>query len=191
MTKTTQEDIARKIGIDRTTVSKVLNNAPGTYVGERTRVRIFDIARKMGYNFSRLRHTHRRNADRRIVQIPVEVRIVLWDGSVHASGEAVLVNLSADGAMLADLQIKPATIPLKPCYVTLDFSLDEPDPGGRRKGGAHKLSLRGDIVRLRMVRFVEIAVKFVEITEEAIQVIEGFLQRRLAQLQENEAARET
>ena len=190
MVKTTQEDIARKLGIDRTTVSKVLNNAPGTYVGERTRVRIFDIARKMGYNFSRLRHTHRRNADRRIVQIPAQVQIVLWDGSIHASGEAVLVNLSADGAMLADLQIKPAVIPLKPCYVTVNFSLDESDGGGRKKGGVQKLSLRADIVRLRMVRFVEIAIKFVEITEEAIQVIEGFLHRRLAQIQENEAARE-
>jgi hypothetical protein len=41
-----------------------------------------------------------------------------------------------------------------------------------------------------MVRFVEIAVKFVEITEEAIQIIESFLHRRLAQLQEHEAARE-
>ena len=123
-------------------------------------------------------------------EIPVQVQIVLWDGSVHASGEAVLVNLSADGAMLADIQIKPATIPLKPCYMTMNFALDESEVGGRRKGGVHKLSLRADIVRLRMVRFVEIAAKFVEITEEAIQIIESFLHRRLAQLQEHEAARE-
>jgi transcriptional regulator with XRE-family HTH domain len=187
MIKTTQEDIARKLGIDRTTVSKVLNNAPGTYVGERTRVRIFDFARKLGYNFSRLRHTHRRNADRRIVQIPAEVRIVLWDGTVYAAGEAVLVNLSADGAMVADMQFKPPSIPIKPCYMTLDFTLDD-DSGGKKKASGHRLSLRADIVRLRMVRFVEIAVKFVEITEDAIRVIEEFLLRRMSQLKEAEEA---
>jgi len=187
MIKTTQEDIARKLGIDRTTVSKVLNNAPGTYVGERTRVRIFDIARKLGYNFSRLRHTHRRNADRRIVQIPAQVQIVLWDGTVYASGEAALVNLSADGAMVADIQIKPPSIPIKPCYMTLDFTLED-ESGGKKKTAGHHLNLRADIVRLRMVRFVEIAVKFVEITEDAIRVIEEFLQWRLSQLKETEDA---
>jgi transcriptional regulator with XRE-family HTH domain len=186
--KTTQEDIAKKLGIDRTTVSKVLNNAPGTYVGERTRVRIFDLARKLGYNFSRLRHTHHRNADRRIVQIPVQIQIVLWDGSIYASGEAVIVNLSAEGAMLADIQLKPPSIPVKPCYMTLNFTLDDPGEHGKGKKASHRLSLRGDIVRLRMIRFVEVAIKFVEITEDAIQIIEGFLQRRLSQLQENEEA---
>jgi transcriptional regulator with XRE-family HTH domain len=189
MLKTTQEDIAKRLGIDRTTVSKVLNNAPGTYVGERTRVRIFDLARKLGYNFSRLRHTHRRNADRRIVQIPATIQIVLWDGSVYASGEATVVNLSADGAMLADVELKPPSIPIKPCYMTLSFTLEDLGEHAKgRKTPGTKLSLRADIVRLRMVRFVEIAVKFVEIAEDAIRIIELFLQQRMIQLQEADEA---
>jgi hypothetical protein len=128
------------------------------------------------------------------VQIPVSIQIVLWDGSVFASGEAVIVNLSTDGAMLADIELKPMTVPLKPCYMTMNFTLDEEGGDhaqgrGKKAGAGHQLALRSDIVRLRLVRFVEVAVKFVEITEEAIQIIEGFIARRMAQLQE--AAGET
>lgn len=124
----TQADIARRLNIDRTTVCKVLNNAPGAYVGEKTRSRILEMARRLGYDFSRLRHTHRRVTERAAARIPARVQVVLWDGSCYAAGQCSVVNLSVEGALLANLQLEPQALPLKPCYVVVEFALEN----GRR-----------------------------------------------------------
>ncbi|MFC8718084.1 LacI family DNA-binding transcriptional regulator [Kitasatospora sp. NPDC057198] len=43
------EDVAAAAGVSKSTASKVLGDAPGTRVGERTRTRIREAARRLGY----------------------------------------------------------------------------------------------------------------------------------------------
>jgi hypothetical protein len=160
MNRPTQLDIARTLGIDRTTVSKVLNDAPGVYAGMRLRARIFEAAKKLGYDSRRLRSKQKIQAEKRLVEIPAKVEILLWDGAVHAKGTATVVRLDASSAELADFKITPSSIPLKPCYVSLALSL-----------GDAPLDLRTDINRLHMVRFPRVSVKFVEMTVEVERAI--------------------
>ena len=47
--KVTSSDVARRAGVSRTTVSFVLNNAPGVRISEETRRRVLKAARELGY----------------------------------------------------------------------------------------------------------------------------------------------
>jgi hypothetical protein len=166
MARPTQEDIARKVGADRTTVSKVLNNAPGTYVGDRLRTQIIEAAKRLGYGQERLRAVRRVRVEKRLMEIPAKVEIRLWDGSVHAKGTAVVVKLDSSAAELADLDINPPSIPLKPCYICL------------RLGQAGKsIDIKADFNRLYLVRFPRVSVKFLEMTGEAERAVGAFVRQ--------------
>lgn len=47
--KVSSEDVARKAGVSRTTVSFVLNNTPGKNISEETRERVLEVARELAY----------------------------------------------------------------------------------------------------------------------------------------------
>lgn len=47
--RVTSQDVARRAGVSRTTVSFVLNNVPGMQIGVDTRQRVLDAARELGY----------------------------------------------------------------------------------------------------------------------------------------------
>jgi transcriptional regulator with XRE-family HTH domain len=164
----TQKDIAQVLGIDRSAVSKVLNNAPGAYVGETTRARIMDLARKLGYDTSRLRQTRRLSAAPHPVRIPCAVRVVLWDGAAFSEGSATIVGLGTHRAALTNITIEPQSLPLKPCSIHLDFELTLPD-------GVRRLALRGNVSNFRINGFVELAVDFVDVADTDRKALVQFL----------------
>ncbi|RKX99877.1 MAG: LacI family transcriptional regulator, partial [Spirochaetes bacterium] len=43
------EDVARRCGVSRTTVSFVLNNTPGKRISEETRQKVLEAARELNY----------------------------------------------------------------------------------------------------------------------------------------------
>lgn len=101
----TQFDIAKKLGIDRTTVSKILTCYPGSHFPADLRTRVFATAKAMGYNPGRV--LRRRKAERYDVEWPVHVEVHLEDGAVaHTQGRAIIRNVSATGALVADLEIE-------------------------------------------------------------------------------------
>jgi hypothetical protein len=170
MKKPTQDDIAKKVGADRTTVSKVLSDDPGTYTSERLRIRIFEVARELGYTSIHQRRRYKEQvAAPKTMAIPAEVAIILWDGTVVGKGKAVIRSLNADGATIADIGLKPPLIPMKPCYMNLKFTL-----------GKDLFDLRADILRLRLGRFIEITVKFIEIPVDTAQRIVAYISQLLA-----------
>lgn len=50
---TTQVEIAEKVGLDVSTVNKILNEMPGPKFKQGTIQKVFHTAEKMGYNFNR------------------------------------------------------------------------------------------------------------------------------------------
>lgn len=48
----TQADIARKVGLDVSSVNKILNQIPGAVFHTRTKQAVFRTARELGYRFS-------------------------------------------------------------------------------------------------------------------------------------------
>jgi transcriptional regulator with XRE-family HTH domain len=146
----TQGEIARRLGLDVSSVNKILNKRPGPVFRKETIKRVFKTAKELGYDFGRLKYTHRRRFERREVAIGAEVVILSKDGAVYDQGVATIRDISQGGARLADLATPLGSLPTEPFTVTLkpmQKPLDE-------------LELSGRIVRLNQNGAISYGVEF-------------------------------
>jgi hypothetical protein len=144
----TQTEIAHRAGIDTSSVNKILNRRAGPRFRKDTVARVFRIARELGFDFSRLKHFHRREHDRRPADLAVEVTVRQLDGTAVEAGMGVLRELSPSGALLVDLHLPSGRLPLVPFDLVL-----------RWKKGRGVEEARGRIVRLRLEEQI-VAVQF-------------------------------
>jgi transcriptional regulator with XRE-family HTH domain len=133
----TQVEIARKVGLDVSSVNKILNRRAGPVFRKETIRKVFKVAKDLGYDFGRIKFHHRRRHPRKEVAIGAEIRIVKPDGSVHDTGSATIRDLSLSGAKLADVQLPKGTLPAGPFTVTL------------RTTGREDIELAGRVVRFQ------------------------------------------
>ena len=61
----TQLEIARRVGLDVSSVNKILNRRAGPVFRKDTIKQVFKVARELGYDFSRLKYHHKRGSVRR------------------------------------------------------------------------------------------------------------------------------
>ena len=61
----TQSEIARQLGLDVSSVNKILNRRSGPVFRTETVERVFEVAQRMGYNLDKLKHHHKREHPRR------------------------------------------------------------------------------------------------------------------------------
>ena len=145
----TQGEIARRLGLDVSSVNKILNKRAGPVFRKDTIKKVFKTARELGYDFGRLKYTHRRQFERKEVAIGAEVVIVTKDG-VYDQGIATIRDISLGGARVADLatpmgalQTEPFTLTIRPMQKPLD-----------------EMELTGHIVRLHMNGQTSFGVEF-------------------------------
>ncbi len=98
-----QVQIARHVGLDVSSVNKILNKRKGPAFKKTTVTQVFKVARELGLDFSRLKFQHRRREVRKSVDLPVEIAIYLSDGTLFDRGKAVLRDLSLSGGLLSGL----------------------------------------------------------------------------------------
>lgn len=115
----TQVEIARRVGLDVSSVNKILNRRPGPVFQKETIKKVFRVAKELGYDFGKLKHTHRRRSERRDVVIGAEVILHTKDGAVFDQGVATIRDLSASGARITDLATPMGAIPTESFQVTL------------------------------------------------------------------------
>src|SRR5262245_23108531 len=153
----TQGEIARRLGLDVSSVNKILNKRPGPVFRKDTIRRVFRTAKELGYDFGRLKYTHRRQYERREVAIGAEVVIVAKDGAVYDQGVATIRDISLGGARVADLATPLGSLPTEPFTLTLrpmQKPLDD-------------LELTGHIVRLNMNGVTTFGVEFAKLDSAA------------------------
>ena len=146
----TQGEIARRLGLDVSSVNKILNKRAGPVFRKDTIKKVFKTARELGYDFGRLKYTHRRQYERREVAIGAEVVIVTKDGTVYDQGIATIRDISLGGARVADLATPMGALPTEPFSLTIrpmQKPLDE-------------MELTGHIVRLHMNGTTSFGVEF-------------------------------
>jgi transcriptional regulator with XRE-family HTH domain len=159
------QEIADRIGLARSTVTKILNQLPRNRANAETIKRVFKTAREMGYDFSRLRNIHRRRADRRLVSLPVGLKIFYRDNSLYDVGVAKVINLSPFGALLGSIVTKKKSLPLSPFHMGLAFSNEV----------LSSLDLQCQVVRIMSGRKIEIGVNFMHIKGSDEKVIIDYL----------------
>jgi hypothetical protein len=88
---------------------------------------VFQAAERTAEFFDHLR-AHYRTTQRKPVEIPVSVKVILADGSVYDSGTAVIRNFSPSGALLREIKLP------KESYPARAFSLELILRGGEHEG---------------------------------------------------------
>ena len=174
-----QEDIAEALGIDRTTVSKILNRDPNYGASKETRDRVFALAEKLGYDFIAVRRPYRREYRRAELNAPAKFTILTENGETFDKGECVVNNLSVGGALLSNLKCKKMALPLANFTVRL-----------RLAGAAGLSRLEGECELARFAREAEmgepeLGVRFVNLSDKARCRIEEFVASRFPMRRED------
>ena len=170
--KVNQQAIADLVGLDRTTVTKILNRDPKYSASEQTRDRVFRAAETLGYDFGTIRRPFKREHGRSEVNAAAEVTVTLEDGTVFDSGVAVVRNLSVGGALLSDIRLTRQVLPLRNFSILVKFR-DIPELAG----------LIGECEMMRMAGSTdtgepELGVHFINATHRDRRRIQEFVERR-------------
>ncbi len=156
--KVSQIDIARKIGLDRSTVSKILNRDPNYVAHPKTKQRVFAVAERLGYDFAKIRRPFRRQYGRVQIDTPAKLAVMLEKGEVFDEGTCVVRNISVGGALLTGIKLRKMVLPLANFTIVL------------RVAGDHSLKdLRGECEVVRLAEAAdtgepELGVRFVNLT---------------------------
>ena len=134
----TQVEIARRVGLDVSSVNKILNKRAGPVFRKETIRKVFKVAKDLGYDFGRLKYAHRRRFPRKELSLGVELYIYKKDGSIYDQGVATVRDLSMGGARISDVALSTGSLPVAPFSVgirPMQKPLDD-------------VQLQGQIVRL-------------------------------------------
>lgn len=150
MAKITQVQIAKKLGLDVSSVNKILHGVPGLKWKDETVKAVFDTARDLGYDLDKIKFRHNRQYPRILLNLPAQIEIELPDHIIIDKGTAKIKNLSLGGARLSEVKLDKDSLPIEPFYILI-----------RPKGVTFKNEpLRGQIVRLTMNGRLELGVRF-------------------------------
>ena len=159
----TQVEIARRIGIDVSSVNKILNRRQGPVFRRETVQKVFRIARQMGYDFGRLKFQHRRRHPRRETSIGAELAIYHRDGSLYDQGMATIRDISMCGARVSDVALPLGSLPVGPFSVGLR-PMQKP---------VDDVEIPGRIVRIHPNATVSYGIDFLKLTTD----LQGKLRR--------------
>lgn len=109
----TQAKIAKEAGVHRTVVNKVLRGQ-GLMYAEDTRLRITQIAERLGYSSVRRMRPYARVHERAQVEWGVTLRLKPYPGLPSILGEGVMKNLGLGGAWIFRLRLSPPCVPISP-----------------------------------------------------------------------------
>ncbi len=137
----TQVATARHVGLDVSSVNKILHRTPGPVFGKGTIDRVFKAARRLGFDFETLKHRHRRRHARKELAVQAEILIFQVNGSLFDKGEATIRDLSVGGALLADLRLPHGALPVEPFSIGLRLQA--------RK--AEAVEIRGRLLRVEQM----------------------------------------
>jgi transcriptional regulator with XRE-family HTH domain len=111
----TQAQIARRAGLDVSSVNKILNRRSGPVFRKDTIRKVFKLAKDLGYDLGKLKFQHRRLHPRKSADLRLELSIYLEDGTLLDRGQAVMRDVSLAGALLSGILLtRSRGIPLEP-----------------------------------------------------------------------------
>ncbi|MEW6357477.1 MAG: helix-turn-helix domain-containing protein [Planctomycetota bacterium] len=161
----THEEIAEKLKLARSTVTRILNNDPTYRASQKTRKKVLTLAKEMKYDFGNLRRIHRRRFERIPVDIPVYVKILLPDDTVFDEGHAKMLDLSPVSALIGEFRLHKQVMPVTNFSLGVDVL----------EGELSALRLRGRIARISLAEGVQMGVEFIDAEREVLDRIAKFL----------------
>jgi len=171
----THRAIARAAGVDRTTVTKILNRDPNHSTTAGTRARVIEAAERLGHDFAMIRRPFYRQHPRCTVGLPCRLTVLLSEDRVFDAGTAVVVNMGLGGALLGEIELPRDGLPLERFTFLLEF------PG--------TAELAGVAIEARLARLADsvagrrrLAVAFEEMRGRDRAKLAAYVQTRLARV---------
>lgn len=149
----TQSQIAKHIGVDVSTVNKILNRRQGPVFSKETIRKVFKAARQLGFPMDKLKHNHRRLSDRKAVDLPARVDVYRPDGTVLETGDGILQDVSAGGCRLEKVRIPSGVLPIG-CIVGISSRVHSSDLRTPRRGHVVRLIYPAQSIGLS-IRFLD------------------------------------
>lgn len=119
--KVRQIDVARLVGVNRCTVSKVLNNFPEPF-NEETKQKVFKAAAQIGYLHPSVVKPQRRKVPRKKFKANASIKVRLQNGSLCSECQGEVVNISTTGMLLRLLDGKRNLFPGEPFYLEINLT---------------------------------------------------------------------
>lgn len=163
--KVTQIQIARKLGLDVSSVNKILHGVPGLKWRPETVKAVFDAAEKLGYDMEKVKFRHSRSHRRAPVNLQAKVEVELPGPVIIDRGTAKVLDLSLGGARLTELKLERDTLPTEP------FTLIVRPKGLALRGGP----LRGSVVRLVQNGRIDYGVQFERLNRPTLNELQKFI----------------
>lgn len=167
----TQAEVAQHAGVDLSTVNRILNRRTVHTFRQETVRRVLNSAKQLGFTFSRLRHFHRRRAERMPVTVACRLVVFRNDRSMFDEGKCVLRDLSPFGALIGDVVLGREAIPAGIASVLL----------GPLEGPLKGIEVRGRIVRVNLTDKAGYGVEFFRVQKMVLGKL-ATLCRRTGQL---------
>lgn len=145
-----QVEVARKVGVDVSTVNKILNRKPGPVFRRETINQVFRAAKALGYDFGRLKFHHKRRHARKTIGLSAELVVYRSDGTVHDKGTATIRDVSPSGARLTNVVVPSRTFPAEAFII------------GIRSPNLLATEVKAHVVRLLADDCVSLGVRFIE-----------------------------
>jgi transcriptional regulator with XRE-family HTH domain len=178
-----QKDIADHLGLDRTTVTKILNRDPKYSASEATKEKVFRAAEKLGYDFTTIRRPFKREYGRTDINAHCDITMTLESGEVFDAGTAIARNIGVGGALLTNLRFGKMVLPLQNFTMMVRFK-DITDLGD--------MVGECEIVRLSdntETNEPELGVRFINANHRDRMRIKEFVDRRIREIQDERARR--
>ena len=151
--RVTQAQIARRVGLSVSSVSKILRQSPDGKFSQTVVDRVFAVAQELGYEPGRLKHPHRRRHPRKLQPVLVELAVYRADGVLYDRGIAWLQDVSLSGARLSAVMLPQGAIPLEPHTIGLRIL----------RGPHQDLEVLGRLVRFEhLAGGLEVGIEFLE-----------------------------
>ena len=163
----THETIAKRLNLARTTVTRIINNDPTYRASKATREKVCALAMELGYDYSNLRRIHRRRFPRRLADVEAQVRVVLEDGKLFDEGQCKVRNISLAGALLGDVRLTRAVLPLHRATVHMEV----------KEGPLSGLPLWGYLRRYSYGKEVEVGIVFEDMETSLLSQLSKVLEK--------------
>jgi len=135
----TQVEIARRVGLDVSSVNKILNRRSGATFKPATVEKVFRMAKRLGYRLDLMKRTHSRSHERREIHTPGKLALIEKNGSVFDQGTCAVSDIAICGASLVDVELPKGKLPVEPFTILLGMTGKKNEP----------IDIRGRVVRLR------------------------------------------
>ncbi len=171
MPRVSQQDVADYLGVDRTTVTKILNRDPKYSASEDTKKKVFAAAERLGYDFAKIRRPYKREHPRAAVDTPALAVIVLDAGQKFDSGDCTVANISPGGALLTDLRFSKGVLPLSGFVIRL--KMENLSQVGELAGECEVVRMAAGSPRGRL----ELGVRFINLSPSERKKLQAFVEK--------------